>query len=56
MKKDFLTITDFTTEEIKKTFQLALDMKDGKMYRIGTAEPQKLGEFIKTRLSLFGGS
>ena len=32
-----------------------LDMKDGKMYRIGTAEPEKLKQVIKTRLSLFGG-
>lgn len=31
MNKDFLTITDFTTKEIKETFQLALDMKSGKV-------------------------
>ncbi len=31
MKKDFLAIPDFTTEEIKETFQLASDMKSGKM-------------------------
>jgi ornithine carbamoyltransferase len=30
MKKDFLAIPDFTTEEIKETFQLALDMKSKK--------------------------
>lgn len=27
MRKDFLKVTDFTTEEIKKTFEIALDMK-----------------------------
>jgi hypothetical protein len=31
-----------------------LDMKNGKMYRIGTSEPEKLIEFIKSRMSLFG--
>lgn len=31
MKKDFLAIPDFTTDEIKQTFQLALDMKSGKI-------------------------
>ncbi|MCK4404747.1 MAG: hypothetical protein KAW02_06600 [candidate division Zixibacteria bacterium] len=41
---------------VSGSMSVQLDMKDGKMYRIGTAEPQKLGEFIKTRLSLFGGS
>jgi hypothetical protein len=33
-----------------------LNMKDGKMYRIGTDEPKKLAEFIKSRIALFGGS
>ncbi len=31
MIKDFLAVTDFTTEEINETFQLALDMKSGKI-------------------------
>jgi ornithine carbamoyltransferase len=31
MTKDFLAVTDFTTEEIKESFQLALDMKSGKI-------------------------
>ncbi len=30
MKRDFLAITDFTTEQIKQTFQLALDLKSKK--------------------------
>lgn len=31
MKRDFLAIPDFTTQEIKETFQLASDMKFGKV-------------------------
>ncbi len=31
MSKDFLAITDFTTEEIEETLELALDMKSGKI-------------------------
>ena len=31
MKKDFLTIRDFTNEEIKEVFQAASDMKSGKI-------------------------
>jgi hypothetical protein len=41
---------------ISGSMSVQLDMKDGKMYRIGTAEPQKLEQFIKTRLTLFGGA
>ncbi|MGB8657651.1 MAG: hypothetical protein WCE90_07685 [Candidatus Zixiibacteriota bacterium] len=37
------------------SMSVQLDMKNGKMYRIGTDEPEKLVEFIKSRLSLFGG-
>ena len=33
-----------------------LDMKNDKMYRIGTPEPERLEQFIKTRISLFGAS
>lgn len=40
---------------ISGSWSVQLDMKSGKMYRVGTAEPQKLEQFIKTRLSLFGG-
>ena len=38
---------------VSGSMSVQLDMKDGKMYRIGTAEPQKLEHFIKTRLTLF---
>lgn len=37
-------------------WSVQLDMKNGKMYRIGTPEAEKLEQFIKTRLSLVGGS
>jgi hypothetical protein len=30
-----------------------LNMKDGKIYRIGTDEPKRLAEFIQSRISLF---
>lgn len=33
-----------------------LNMKNGKMYRIGTDEPKRLEEFIKTRIALFAGN
>jgi hypothetical protein len=33
-----------------------LNMKNGKMYRIGTDEPKRLAEFIKSRIDLFSGS
>lgn len=39
---------------VSGSMSVQLDMKDGKMYRIGTPEPQELEQFIKTRLSLFG--
>lgn len=35
---------------------IQLNMKNGKMYRIGTDEPKKLAEFIKSRIALFDGS
>jgi len=41
---------------VSGSMSVQLDMKDGKMYRIGTAEPEKLKQVIKTRLSLFGGA
>ncbi len=34
---------------------IQLDMKNGKMYRIGTDEPEKLIEFLRSRISLFAG-
>ncbi len=41
---------------VSGSMSVQLDMKNGKMYRIGTAEPQKLEHFLKTRLTLFGGA
>jgi hypothetical protein len=35
-------------------WSVQLNMKDGKMYRIGTAEPKSLAQFIKSRIDLFG--
>jgi hypothetical protein len=37
-------------------WSVQLNMKNGKMYRIGTDEPKKLAEFVKTRIELLGGS
>ena len=41
---------------ISGTWSVQLEMKNRKIYRIGTPEPQKLEQFIKNRLSLFGGA
>jgi hypothetical protein len=41
---------------VSGSMSVQLDMKNGKMYRIGTPEPEKLEQFIKARLNLFGGS
>jgi len=35
---------------------IQLNMKNGKIYRIGTNEPKRLAEFIKSRIDLFSGS
>jgi hypothetical protein len=35
---------------------LQVNMKNGKMYRIGTDEPERLSEFIKSRINLFTSS
>lgn len=35
-------------------WSVQLNMKNGRMYRIGTDEPKKLAEFIKSRIDLFG--
>jgi hypothetical protein len=37
-------------------WSVQLNMKNGKMYRIGTDEPKKLAEFVRARIDLFGGS
>jgi hypothetical protein len=37
-------------------WSVQLDMKSGKIYRVGTAEPEKLEQFIRSRLSLYAGS
>jgi hypothetical protein len=37
-------------------WSVQLDMKSGKIYRVGTAEPEKLEQFIRSRLSLYGDS
>ncbi len=39
---------------VSGSMSVQLDMKSGRMYRIGTDEPEKLIEFIKSRISLFG--
>jgi hypothetical protein len=49
-------IPDGWLYNISGSMSVQLDMKNGKMYRVGTAEPQKLEQFIRTRLSLFGGA
>jgi hypothetical protein len=41
---------------VSGSWSVQLNMKDGRMYRIGTGEPKKLAEFIKSRIDLFAGS
>ena len=50
MKKDFLAIPDFTTEEIKQTFQLALDMKSGKIKPLPLKDKAAACIFLKPSL------
>ncbi len=50
MKKDFLTIPDFTTEEIKKTFQLTLDMKSKKIAPLPLKDKAVACIFLKPSL------
>ena len=50
MKKDFLTITDFTTEEINETFQLALDMKSKKITPLPLKDKAVACIFLKPSL------
>jgi ornithine carbamoyltransferase len=50
MKKDFLAIPDFTTDEIKQTFQLALDMKSGKIKSLPLKDKAVACIFLKPSL------
>jgi ornithine carbamoyltransferase len=50
MKKDFLAIPDFTTEEIKQTFQLALDMKSKKIAPLPLKDKSVACIFLKPSL------
>jgi hypothetical protein len=40
---------------VSGSISVQLDMKNGRMYRIGTDEPEKLLEFLRSRISFFGG-
>jgi hypothetical protein len=40
---------------VSGVWSIQLIMKNGKMYRIGTDEPKRLAEFIKSRIDLFAG-
>ncbi len=50
MKKDFLAITDFSTEEIKETFQLALNMKSKKLTPLPLKDKAVACIFLKPSL------
>ena len=50
MSKDFLSITDFSTEEIKETFQLALDMKSKKITPLPLKDKAVACIFLKPSL------
>jgi ornithine carbamoyltransferase len=50
MTKDFLAITDFTTEEIKETFHLALDMKSKKIMPLPLKDKAVACIFLKPSL------
>ena len=50
MNKDFLAITDFTTEEIKETLKLALDMKSGKITPLPLTGKAAVCIFLKASL------
>ena len=49
-------IPDGWLYNVSGSWSVQLNMKDGKMYRIGTEESKKLAGFIKSRIELFGGS
>lgn len=48
-------IPDGWLYNVSGSWSVRVTMKDGKMYRIGTAEPKRLERFIKSRIDLFGG-
>lgn len=50
MKRDFLAIPDFTTEEIKEVFQLAGDMKSGKIKPLPLKDKAVACVFLKPSL------
>ena len=50
MKRDFLAVTDFSTEEIKETFQLSLDMKSGKIKPLPLKDKSVACIFLKPSL------
>jgi ornithine carbamoyltransferase len=50
MSKDFLAITDFTMDEVKETFELALDMKSGKITPVPLAGKSVACVFLKPSL------
>jgi ornithine carbamoyltransferase len=50
MTKDFLAVTDFTTEEIKETLKLALDMKSGKISPFPLKDKAVACIFLKSSL------
>jgi ornithine carbamoyltransferase len=50
MPKDFLAVTDFTTEEIKETLKLALDMKSGKISPFPLKDKAVACIFLKSSL------
>jgi len=50
MKKDFLAVTDFTTEEISQTLQLALDMKSKKIAPLPLKDKAVACIFLKPSL------
>jgi ornithine carbamoyltransferase len=50
MKRDFLAVTDFTTKEIKETFQLSLDMKSKKIKPLPLKDKSVACIFLKPSL------
>jgi len=40
---------------VSGSWSVQLNIKDGKKYRIGTEEPKRLAEFVKSRVYLFTG-
>jgi ornithine carbamoyltransferase len=50
MTKDFLAVTDFTTDEIKETLKLALDMKSGRISPLPLKDKAVACIFLKSSL------